>query len=84
MNVVLDKSYLQGSSKNEIHQMCTQHQLIMSEVLFLEILSTKTENMVKCFKKIPEIESPVALVPNVGSLIRYETEKNRPCSSIET
>jgi hypothetical protein len=84
MNVVLDKSYLQGSSKNEIHQMCSQHQIIMPEVLFLEILTTKTENMVKCFKKFPEIENPVALVPNVGSLIRYETEKDRPCSPIET
>ena len=84
MNVVLDKSYLQGSSKSEIYQMCLQHQLIMPEVLFLEILTTKTENMVKCFKKFPEIENPVALVPNVGSLIRYETEKNRPCSPIET
>jgi hypothetical protein len=84
MNVVLDKSYLQGSSKNEIHQMCSQHQLIMPEVLFLEILTTKTENMVKCFKKFPEIENPVALVPNVGSLIRYEAEKDSPCSPIET
>jgi hypothetical protein len=84
MNVVLDKSYLQGSSKNEIHQMCLQHQLIMPEVLFMEILTTKTANMAKCFKKFPEIENPVALVPNVGSLIRYETDKNRPCSPIET
>lgn len=84
MNVVLDKSYLQGSSKNEIHQLCSQHQLIMPEVLFLEILTTKTENMVKCFKKFPEIENPVALVPNVGSLIRHEIEKNIACSPIET
>ncbi len=84
MNIVLDKSYLQGSSKNKIHQMCSQHQLIMPEVLFLEILTTETENMVKCFKKFPEIENPVALVPNVGSLIRHETEKNKPCSPIET
>ncbi len=83
MNVVLDKSYLQGSSKNKIHQMCSQHQIIMPEVLFLEILTTKTENMVKCFKKFPEIENPVALVPNVGSLVRYEIEKDRPCSPIE-
>jgi len=84
MNIVLDKSYLQGSSKNEIHQMCSQHQLIMPEVLFLEILTAKNENMVKCFKKFPEIENPVALVPNVGTLIRYETEKNSPCSPIGT
>lgn len=84
MNIVLDKSYLQGSSKDEIHQMCSQHQLIMPEVLFLEILTTTTENMVKCFKKFPQIENPVALVPNVGSLIHYETENNRPCSPIET
>jgi len=53
-------------------------------VLFLEILTTKTDDMVKCFKKFPEIENPVVLVPNVGSLIRYETEKDSPCSPIET
>lgn len=56
----------------------------MPEVLFLELLTTKTENMLKCFKKFPQVENPVALIPNVGSLIRYETEKNRSCSPIET
>jgi hypothetical protein len=40
MNVVLDKSYLQGSSKNEIQQMCSQHQVIMPEVLFFEIMTS--------------------------------------------
>ena len=84
MNIVIDKSFLQGSSKKEIHQMCDQYQLIMPEVLFLEILTTKNEDMVKCFNKFPIIENPVALIPNVGTLIRYETEKNRPCSPIET
>jgi hypothetical protein len=84
MNIILDKSYLQGSSKNEIHQMCSQYQLIMPEILFLEILTTESEDMVKCFKKFPQIENPVALVPNVGVLIRFETEKDSPCSPIET
>ncbi len=84
MNVVLDKSYLQGSSVSKIRQMCSEHRLIMTEVLFLEILTTKTENMVKCFKKLPEIENPVALVPSVGSLIRYEVENDKQCSPIET
>jgi len=56
----------------------------MPEVLFFEILTTTNENMVKCFKKFPEIENPVAFVPNVGSLIRYETEKDSPCSPIDT
>jgi hypothetical protein len=84
MKVVLDKSYLQGSSASKIQQMCSQYQLVMPEVLFFEILTTKTENMVKCFKKFPEIENPVALVPNVGSLLRHETENDRPCSPIET
>ena len=84
MNIVLDKSYLQGSSKDEIHKMCSQYQIIMTEVLFLEILTTEPENMIKCFKKFPKIENPVALVPKVGTLIRYETEKDRQCSPIET
>lgn len=64
--------------------MCSRHVLIMPEVLFLEMLTTKSENMVKCFRKFPEIENPVSLVPNVGSLIRFETENNIPCSPIET
>jgi hypothetical protein len=84
MNIVLDKSFLQGSSKDKIHEMCSQYQIIMPEVLFLEILTTETENMVKCFKKFPQIENPVALVPNVGTLIRYETENGSQCTPIET
>jgi len=84
MNVVLDKSYLQGSSKNDIHHMCSQYQLIMPEVLIFEILTTESDNMVKCFQKFPQVENPVAIVPNVGSLIRHETENYRPCSPIET
>lgn len=84
MNIVLDKCYLQGSSKDEIHQMCSQHQIIMPKVLLFEILTTKTENMVKCFQKFPKTENPVALVPNVGTLIRYETKNDKQCSPIES
>jgi len=83
MYLVLDKSFLQGSSKEEIHQLCLNHSLIMPEVLFLEILTTKEEDISKNFKKFPPIENPVHLVPNVGSLIRYEISNNQPCTPLE-
>jgi len=84
MKIVLDKSLLEGSSADTIQELCSQHQVIMPEVLLLEVLTTESKSMVKCFKKFPEIENPLALVPNVGSLIRYETENNRQRSPIES
>lgn len=83
MHIVLDKSYLQGSSKDEVHRLGSKYRLIMPEVLFLEILTTKEENIAKCFKKLPPIENPVDLVPSVGSLIRYEISNNQPCTPLE-
>ena len=82
MYLVLDKSFLQGSSKEGIHQLCLNYSLIMPEVLFLEIL-TKEEDISKCFKKFPPIENPVHLVRNVGWLIRYEVINNQPCTPLE-
>ena len=82
MYLVLDKSFLQGSSKGEIYQLYLNYSLLMPEVLFLEIL-TKEKDISKCFKKFPPIGNPVYLVPNVGRLIRYEVINNQPCTPIE-
>lgn len=83
MHVVIDKSYVQGSSRDEIHNLCCEYRLVMPEVLFMEILTTKEENISKCFKKFPQTENPVELIPDVGSLLRFEIENKRPCTPIE-
>jgi len=84
MKLVLDKSYLQGSSREKIHELCTNHCVIMPEVLLMEILTTeKKEKMISCLTKFPPTDNPIAVVPNVGTFIRYEVHNHRPCPPIE-
>jgi hypothetical protein len=83
MNLVIDKSFLQGSSTELIRKYCCEHRIIMTEALLMEILTTEKENMQKCFAKFSNFENPVALLPNAGTLLRYEVKTNSPCTPIE-
>lgn len=81
--VVLDKSYLQGCSSVDIGNILQRYRIVMPEVLFMEIMTTQCDGIKKCFKKIPDVENPVDLLPNVGTLMRYEIENKEPCTPIE-
>jgi hypothetical protein len=50
----------------------------MPDVLFFELMSND-ENRDKCFRKLPDCESPLVLLPGVGDLMRMEVRNNRPC-----
>lgn len=81
--VVLDKSYLEAKGRDHIRQLCQDHQVLMVETLFLELLTTSDPKFrAACFRKFPPGENPVELIENVGSLLRYETEKRAPASPI--
>ncbi len=74
MDVVIDKSYLQSSSKEFIVKLCDRHRVMMSDILFYELLTTDEEARQRCFAKIPNIENPLVLIPNIGTLLRFENE----------
>jgi hypothetical protein len=75
--VVLDKNYLQSAPFQEIRALCARG-ASMPDVLFYELMSNE-ENRDKCFRKLPEGENPLVLLPGVGDLVRAEVRDNRPC-----
>lgn len=50
----------------------------MPDVLFFELISNE-ENRDRCFRKLPEGETPLVLLPGLGDLMKMEVRNNRPC-----
>lgn len=80
--VVLDKSYLDGASTQAVRALCDDHDVLVSDELFFELMTTCPESQQRCFSKLPDKTNPVLLIPNVGSLLRYEMEYQEPCTPV--
>jgi len=81
--IVLDKSYLDGASTPSVRALCDEHIVLMSDELFFELMTTRPESQQRCFSKLPDKTNPVLLMPNVGSLLRYEMEHQAPCTPVD-
>lgn len=79
--IVLDKSYLDGASSSAIAALCDTYQVLFPEQLLFELLTTRLESQRRCFGKFPDQDqvNAVALIPNVGSLMRFEATSGQPC-----
>lgn len=75
--LVLDKDYLQGSKPAAIEQLCRDYCVLMPEALFFELL-TCSAAVRASFAKFPAQDNPVALMPRVSELVRFEWKKRRP------
>lgn len=82
--ILLDKSYLQGSTAVHMLQLAQSHQLLMADVLFYELISSSEPGRSRCFAKFPEIENPVVLVNHVGALLEREIQSHRACGKPST
>lgn len=82
MNVILDKSYLDGQSSQRVVELCSRHAVMMPDVLFYELMTTDKTSRSRCFSKIPAGENPLILIPNVGQYLRYEMTKKMPAVPI--
>lgn len=82
MDVVIDKSVLQGGSKDRLQSLFENHRVLMTQALFYELLTTEPAERARCFRRIPAIENPVVLVYNVGPILRWEVKYHRPLSNI--
>lgn len=76
--VVLDKSFLQGMSREEVHALARSHRLVMPGALFYELLTTTPAARRMCFSKLPQIDNPVILVEHIGILMAHEIHNRRP------
>ena len=58
--------------------MTEQHQFLMPDVLFYELISSDEPGRSRCFKKFPEKSNPIALVKSVPDLLRKELATHKP------
>lgn len=78
MDIILDKSFLDGCSISMMRDLCEKHRLMMPDTLFYELITTKNESRQRCFSKIPAGDNPLVLIPNIGTLLRYENDNRKP------
>lgn len=76
--LVLDKSFLQATSKSEMLILSERYQFVVSGPLFYELLTASEESRVRCFAKFPRQLNPALLVDHVGTLMRKELAHGRP------
>jgi hypothetical protein len=80
--IILDKSYLDAATPQQIKTLCDDHRVLMPDVLFYELTTTKEISRRRCFNKFPDTTNPVELIPNVGTLLRYELSTRSPCTPL--
>ena len=82
MKIILDKSYLDAATKDDIEKLCNKYKVLMIDTLFYELITTRIESRQRCFAKFPKGENPVDLIPNIGTLLRYENDNRKPTGKI--
>lgn len=82
MQIVIDKSYLQGVSTEKMCRLCEEHTVLFIETLLYELLTATESERNVCFAKFPAIDNPVTLIPRAGPLLRYENEHLRAASPL--
>ena len=82
MQIVIDKSYLQGVATETIRRLSKEHTVLFTETLLYELLTTTESIRRACFAKLPARENPVAMIPCVGLLLRYEIEHQQAASPL--
>lgn len=82
MEIILDKSYLDGAPTASVRSLCEHFHVLMSDELFFELLTTEVPSQKRCFAKLPERENPLVLIPNVGALLRFELDHQRECAPL--
>lgn len=80
--LIIDKSFLDGASPEEMSKLCKDYFVIMSYVLFSELMTTDDDSRRYCFNKLADSVNPVALLPEIGELLSYEIGAKRPCTPL--
>ncbi|MBI3015571.1 MAG: hypothetical protein HYY65_11040, partial [Candidatus Tectomicrobia bacterium] len=80
--IVLDKSYLDGAPTSSVLALCDRFEVLLSDELFFEMMTTAPHSQKRCFSKLPNRENPVGLIPNAGFLLRFERENQRQCTPL--
>lgn len=77
--LVLDKSFLDGAPSSVVSDVFSAHRVLCTESLFYELITTTRSSQIRCFSKFPDRPNAFALIPNIGTLLRFEVENRIPC-----
>ncbi len=78
VNIVIDKSYLRGASREQVSHLASQHTLLMSIPLLYECIKEEPEIRAKLFRKFPSTKPPYILIPPIYELIQLENSNHLP------
>jgi hypothetical protein len=67
----------------QVRAVLARYQALVVEPLFYELMTTTSDMKQKAFSKLPREAGAFSLIPNVGTLLRYELEKRVPCARLE-
>ncbi len=82
VEIVLDKSYLDGAPTAEVRAACERYVALMPQELFFEMMTTRPKSQRRCFAKLPDRNAPLALLPPVGVLIDFERRHHEACGPL--
>lgn len=82
-NIILDKSYLQGSSPQRVEQLCGDCRTLLPDVLFYELFLAPSYMRAACFRKLPHDRNVIAVVTGVGDLFKFELISRAPCTPLD-
>ena len=82
MNIVLDKSFLDGASSARVMSLCADNTILFSQTLMHEVMTTNRKSQKRCFSKLPEADNPVTLIESVGPLMHFELENSVACTPL--
>lgn len=80
--IVLDKSFLQGCSRDKFLEYSKKFIFYLPESVFYELLTTSVRKRIFSFSKLVGRDNPVILIHNVGFFLRYELANQKPCKTI--
>jgi len=82
VEIVLDKSYLDGAATAEVRAVWGRYIALMPQELFFEMMTTARKSQRRCFAKLPDGDTPVVLIPPVGVLIDFERQHQEACGPL--
>lgn len=79
MQFVIDKSYLQSTSAENLRTHASHHTILFAESLLYELLTTEREIVRRtCLAKLTQVNSSIKLLPSTGPLFQHEIAHQQP------
>jgi hypothetical protein len=81
--ILIDKSWVHGGNVGVLASVSAESDLLMPEVLFYELLTTRRDEQILCFARLSKFHSSIRLLCGIPDLLRYESESGKPATPLK-